>query len=673
MSAVGTHSRFRTDIEGLRAIAVGGVIAYHFGLAELPGGFVGVDVFFVISGYLITRQILDEIDRRHAVDLWAFYARRARRLLPASIFVILATLAAGYFILAPSEQELYAKGALYASTYIINLWLIRWSLDYFAQDASSNPFIHFWSLSVEEQFYLAWPALLLFFTWLRPGRRSLIVLLSLAAAISFALCAWLTEVSQPWAFYLSPLRAWEFALGGIASTAFSRDRGGRLSPVLPVMGWCGLALIGWSYWTISEKAPFPGFLALVPSVGAAMVLVSGICHGRGGPRTLLSLPPFQWTGRLSYSLYLWHWPVIVYAAMLMPGMTGIERLGCLVLTFALSAFSYLLIENPVRRSPWLMATTIRSLGLAALLTATGAVFAYANSRIAVDSETPVLRRIAGDAELPSTVRQKDPSCVVTLQESEPKACVFGAPSSANTVVLFGDSHADHWSTPLIEIANEEGFRLVTFMKSSCRATRMTSYSDKLRRKFTECNEWREKAIRRIIAMKPQMVIISQFSIGNLEGEIADPAQIPARKRQWAEGLRSTIGEFGKAGIETVYLRDVPTHDAYIDKCVARALWQQRSPSICDTPREEAADDADAATERRVISGIEKARYVDLTNLFCGEQFCHAMIGGMIAFRDRHHLATPFAASLAGPLEHAIFTKESSVADADAPRRGNRPM
>ncbi|MGN6464541.1 MAG: acyltransferase family protein [Rhizobiaceae bacterium] len=668
MSAVGSHTPFRTDIEGLRAIAVGGVIAYHFGVAQLPGGFVGVDVFFVISGYLITRHILDEIERRGAIDLWAFYARRARRLLPASIFVILATLVAGYFVLAPSEQQLYAKGAFYASTYIINLWLIRWSLDYFAQDASSNPFIHFWSLSVEEQFYLAWPALLLFFTWLRPGRRSLVLLLALAAAISFSLCAWLTEVAQPWAFYLSPLRAWEFALGGIASTAFRRDDGPRPSPVLPLIGWLGVALIGWSYLEISEKAPFPGFLALVPTLGAAMVLASGIHRGRGGPRRLLSLPPLQWTGRLSYSLYLWHWPVIVYAAMLLPEMTGVQRLACLGLTFALSTLSYFLIENPMRRSPWLMAATTRSLGLAALLTATGAVLAYADARMAAGNETPLQRRIARSAELPSTVRQTDPSCVVTLLESEPKACAFGAKSSARTVVLFGDSHADHWSTPLISIAKQDDFRLVTFLKSSCRATRMTSFSDKLRRKFTECDEWRESAIKRILAMKPQMVIISQFSIGNLEGEVADPAQIPERKRQWVEGLRSTIGEFSKAGINTVYLRDVPTHNAFIDKCVARALWQGRKPSVCDTPRVQAADDADAATERAVIAGIAKARYVDLTDLFCDEKSCHAMIDGMVAFRDRHHLATPFAAALAGRLERAIFETANSVADAGAAKR-----
>ena len=193
MSAVAASRSFRPDIEGLRALAVLGVIAFHFGAIGLPGGFVGVDIFFVISGYLITRHLQQEIATRGTVNLWAFYARRARRLLPASLFVILVTLLAGYFILAPAEQELYSKGALFASTYMINVWLIRWSLDYFAPDATSNPFIHFWSLSVEEQFYLAWPALLLLFAWLRPGKRGLFLLMAAVAAVSFALCAWLTQ------------------------------------------------------------------------------------------------------------------------------------------------------------------------------------------------------------------------------------------------------------------------------------------------------------------------------------------------------------------------------------------------------------------------------------------------------------------------------------------------
>jgi hypothetical protein len=268
------------------------------------------------------------------------------------------------------------------------------------------------------------------------------------------------------------------------------------------------------------------------------------------------------------------------------------------------------------------------------------------------------------------VRQTDESCVADLQTVKPKSCVFGSPASDKTVVLFGDSHADHWSTPLIEIARKEGFRLVTYMKSSCRATRMTTYNIKLRRDYTECDEWREQAMKEIIAMKPQMVVISQLSIGHLDEEISDPSEYTVRKKQWAEGIASTAGALSDAGIDVVYLRDVPTHKSYIDKCVARALWQKRDPSVCDTPRAEAVDDADAKTEREIIARIENARYVDMTDLFCNETSCQAMIGGMLTFRDRHHIATPYAASLAAPMEQAVFGNRTAQAhNVDAAKDG----
>ncbi|KXF75125.1 acyltransferase [Paramesorhizobium deserti] len=657
MSAIIAEPKsFRPDIEGLRALAVLGVIAFHFGVTDLPGGFVGVDVFFVISGYLITKHLLQEIDRRGTVDLLTFYARRARRLLPASIFVILVTLFAGYFILAPSEQQLYSKGALFASTYVINLWLIRWSLDYFAPDASNNPFIHFWSLSVEEQFYLVWPALLLLLVRVRADRRSLFIMMAGIAAISFAACAWLTDVSQPWAFYFSPFRAWEFALGGLAAMTLSESWAKR-SAISPLLGWAGLALILGTYLTVSEEDPFPGFIALAPAMGTVMVLLSGMRESRVAPKNILAMAPFQWTGKLSYSLYLWHWPVIVYAAMLMPDMSIVQRLACLALTFVLSIISYHLVENPIRRNAWLVAGTGRSIGLAAILTVSGAALAYGNAKFAGRNFNPEQQLIATSAERSSSVRQTDESCVADLETVKPRPCVFGASMSDKTVVLFGDSHADHWSTPLIEIAKKEGFRLITYMKSSCRATRMTTYNIKLRRDYTECDDWREQAIKEIIAMKPQMVIVSQLSISHLDEEISDPSEYPLRKQQWAEGITSTAEELSDVGIDVVYLRDVPTHKSYIDKCVARALWQKREPSVCDTPRAEAMDDADAKTEREIIARVENARYVDMTDLFCSETTCQAMIDGKLTFRDRHHIATPYAASLAAPMERAVFENQ----------------
>ena len=660
MSAVAASRSFRPDIEGLRALAVLGVVAFHFGATGLPGGFVGVDIFFVISGYLITRHLQQEIATRGTVNLWAFYARRARRLLPASLFVILVTLIAGYFILAPAEQELYSKGALFASTYMINVWLIRWSLDYFAPDAASNPFIHFWSLSVEEQFYLAWPALLLLFAWLRPGKRGLFVLMAAVAAVSFALCAWLTQVSQPWAFYFSPLRAWEFAFGGLASMTLL-DEWARRSRIAPVIGWLGVALIAGAYLMVSEEFAFPGFIALVPAAGSVMVLLGGVQGSRVGPNAILALGPAQWVGKLSYSLYLWHWPVAVYAAMLVPEMTGLHIALLVLLTFALSLFSYHLIENPIRRNGWLIAGTVRSLGFAALVTTTGAAIAYASATLAARNlnADPQQRMIAESATRPSFVRQTDPECVADLLTVEPKPCVFGATSSKETVVLFGDSHADHWSTPLVQIANKDSFRLVTFMKSSCRATRITTRVWRLKRTYTECDDWRELALKQIIAMKPNMVIISQFAISNMYLEVIDQSEYAGRRKEWAAGVKWTVEALGNAGIPVVFIRDVPFNKRYVDKCVARALWQGRDSSVCDASRAAAMSDADSAIERDIIAKISNARYVDLTNLFCDATHCHAMIDGQLAFRDRHHIAAPYAASLADPLERAIFMTGAS--------------
>ncbi|UVK37807.1 acyltransferase [Mesorhizobium sp. AR10] len=649
---------FRPDIEGLRALAVTGVIAFHFGLTSLPGGFTGVDIFFVISGYLITKHLLGEIGETGRLNLWRFYARRARRLLPAALFVILATLVAGYFILSPAEQSLYSKGAMFASAYMINLWLIRWSFDYFAADATNNPFIHFWSLSVEEQFYLAWPALLLLAAWLRPGRRTAILVIGLAGIVSFAACVWLTAVAQPWAFYFSPLRAWEFAAGGLATMApakFWRDR-----PLLATgQALIGLALIAWAYLMVSEESPFPGVIALVPVVGTVLVLLSGSGAGQSAaqnlPNAFLSLPPMQWLGKLSYSLYLWHWPVIVYAAMLVPDLSSLQRLACAALTLALSAFTYRFIENPIRRNGWLMAGAARALVPAAVLTGAGVIAAYGNARFADHNFSPEQRSIAQSAAQNSTVRASNVDCVLDFATVQPKPCVFGPRNTERSVVLFGDSHADHWSTPLIAAAANNNFQVVTYLKSSCRASRVTTWNWRMKRDYTECDEWRAQSIKDIIALHPQLVVISEFSMGNVMRESPDELKHANWDEEWRDGLRWTLEAFSRAGIKVAVIRDVPYNGSYVDKCVARALWRGQQPAACDTPRATAANDEIAAVERDIVRGTPNATYIDMTNKFCDQTTCHVFIDGMLAFRDRHHLATPFAQSLEPAVERALFS------------------
>lgn len=644
---------FRPDIEGLRAIAVSGVIAFHFGMSDLPGGFIGVDIFFVISGYLITRHLMQEIGRSGTVDLWRFYGRRARRLLPASLLVIATTLAAGYFILAPSEQQLYAKGALFASSYVINLWLLRWSFDYFAADTASNPFLHFWSLSVEEQFYLLWPAFLLLVAWFRPGARGIALILGVVALVSFGVSAWMTSESQPWAFYFSPLRAWEFAVGGLVSLVVAERwaSGFRFSPV---MGWTGIALIAVAYLSVSETDPFPGFIALLPVAGTAMLLLSGARKSAVGPASLLSLPPFQWTGKLSYSLYLWHWPVIVYATILWPDLTLAGRLACLAVTVGLSFLSYRYVENPVRSNGWLSAGSLRSLGLAALLTSLGVTLSFGAAQIAARSVGPEQKLIADSAARSSSARQIDSACVASLEQTKPRSCSLGASKPQKTIVLFGDSHADHWSTPLAKIAETNNWRLVTYLKSSCSVAAVPTWNVRLMRAYSECDAWRQTAMKEIASLKPDAVIVSQFSYSYVENDVNGGLKHLVSRDVWAGGLRASLAALRKTGAEVVLLRDVPVHKSYLDRCVARSLWQGRSSTVCDTPRREAIDERVSKTEQVASAGLDGVRYVDLTELFCNDTTCPAMIGGKLTFRDRHHIATPFAATLAGSMQRAIF-------------------
>lgn len=670
---------FRPDIQGLRALAVGGVVAYHFGLTALPGGFAGVDIFFVISGWLITTHLMGELAETGRLDLWRFYARRARRLLPAAMSVILATLAAGYFILSPQEQALYSHGAIYASAYTINLWLLRWSFDYFASDAASNPFIHFWSLSVEEQFYLVWPALLMLAAWLRPGRRMAVAVIAVAGLASFCACLWLTSLSPSWAFYFSPLRAWEFAAGGLATLlprAFLQHR------LRAMQGWLGLALIATAYLCLSEDLPFPGWYALLPVAGTVLVLLSGAGGEQAGgwrfpsPAAWLSLAPLQWVGTLSYSLYLWHWPVIVYAGMLVPDLGLWQRLGCAALALALSALTYRLIENPARHVDWLAAAAriLRfntgrhndstaakprrlhpglALAPALALTAAGAAVAYASAHLAKRNIDPAQRGIEQAAEQPSAARAVDGSCLLDFHAVKPKPCSFGPADAAHTIVLFGDSHADHWSTPLVEAASRNDTKVVTYLKSSCRASRLPTFSTVLKRDYTECDAWRERAIAEIIRRKPRLVVISEFSIGNLTRDMP-AASRSAETARWQAGLRSTLQTFSQAGVETAVIRDTPISDSFADSCVARALWWREPPSRCDTPRTQAANDTAAAQERAVVESVPDTLYVDLTDRFCNSAMCHVFIGGKLAFRDRHHLATAFAETLEAPLEKALF-------------------
>jgi peptidoglycan/LPS O-acetylase OafA/YrhL len=358
---------FRPDIEGLRAVAVLLVLVYHAKFPLFGGGFIGVDVFFVLSGFLITSLLLRELSSTGTVSLANFWARRARRLLPASGLVILATLIASRFMLDGLSQAELARDAIAACTFVVNIRFVAVGTDYLTSQLPPSPLLHFWSLAVEEQFYLVWPGLLLVLVrFMRLGRRALGAVVAVMWFASFAACVWLTTRSQPWAFFMLPTRAWELLTG--AALAFIGGSVAMRRQQRALLGWIGLIVIVVCGVVFSDSMHFPGWVAAIPVLATALVVNAGAV---AGPVRILRAAPLQWIGARSYAIYLWHFPMLILAAREWGPLSVGARLGILVLSVAVSAVSFHVVENPVRHSTALAASPSRSLVMGAWIALAG--------------------------------------------------------------------------------------------------------------------------------------------------------------------------------------------------------------------------------------------------------------------------------------------------------------
>ena len=430
-SVAPAHADRRGDIEGLRAVAVMLVVLFHASIGGVPGGFVGVDVFFVISGFLITGLLLRERTASGTISLSSFYARRARRLLPAAALVLVVTLIASLILLPPLLIPGVATDTAAAALYVSNMGFAVQATDYFAVGQAPSPILHFWSLGVEEQFYLFWPAIVLLVTRgaIRPGRRVGVTVIAIAAA-SFVFALWLTSAAEPWAFFSLPTRAWELALGGSLAVA-----GTRLSlipeRVAAAAGWVGLALIVVAGIVLNETTPFPGTAALLPTVGAALVILSGAQATAFGPARLLGTALPRFLGRISYSLYLWHWPVLVLPAI----AAGVplplsERVGLVVLSIALAAATSRWVEDPFRRGRFIGTIPRRNLAMAGALTV-----AVAMTCVGVNTSVAASMRGTGTASTPAANSQTLDSILNALGSEAPATPGGGAsPTAAVTPV-----------------------------------------------------------------------------------------------------------------------------------------------------------------------------------------------------------------------------------------------
>lgn len=642
---------FRPDVDGLRAVAIVLVVAYHAHLPKVGGGFVGVDVFFVISGYLITRNLLTEADSTGRIALRTFWAKRVRRLAPALGLVVLATLVASVAVLPLLRWDDVARDAAASATYVSNIVFAADTSGYFATDAPESPLLHTWSLSVEEQFYLVWPLLVLACAWLvrrRPHRLGAV--LALAFGVSFvasaALSVVLTTRSPTWAFYMLPTRAWEFAAAGLLAVATLP--GWTRTPVARwVASGAGLGLVLYAGTQLSATTAYPGLWPLLPVAGTLLLIAAGDPGPEGAspalPSRVLAAPPLQWLGRLSYSWYLWHWPAMVLAVAAVGEDTTRVRTAAGVATLGLAHLTYHHYENPVRFSSRLTASTRRSFLAGAALTslvllAAGAVVLQADRRAQGDDLQARLARAVEELPARDCVEQ------ATTPAGTPY-CVAGDPASDTTVLLVGDSHAGHWVVAFDEAARRAGVRLAWRWRGACPAVPMAVGAgvNSGEGEQAACRDHQRQVEALLTELDPDAVVLAHSNDYASRMRSSDGAPVPPAERPqvWAAALRQRVEGLRAAGIPVGLVVDNPVlaHDP--NACVAR----EDAVEPCEPSLQESLHRTRAVRRAEVAVAEELGMpTLDVNDVLCDDRRCALEVDGQLVYADRGHLTEGFTTS-----------------------------
>jgi peptidoglycan/LPS O-acetylase OafA/YrhL len=705
---------FRPDVEGLRGVAVLAVVLYHAAFPGLTGGFVGVDVFFVISGFLITGLLWQELITTGTVGLARFYGARARRLLPAGITVLAVVVVASAWLLPSLRARSVLGDALASVVYAGNYRFALRGTDYLAADGAASPFQHYWSLGVEEQFYLLWPALLIGTVWTArharglpsrggahrrvvPGPPVTPVMLAVlgVALVSVMVSLHWTYTAGPWAFFSLPSRGWELAIGGLIALSVPLCR--QLPSALAALaGWAGLALILLACVRLGSSTPYPGVAALLPVLGTALVIASGCAQPHKGVGLALTQRPLRQLGRYSYSWYLWHWPVLVFAPVVTGQTLGLEaRAVAVAVSAGLAVLTTHAVEDPVRFAPCLRQCPARSLLLGGATTAIGltatllaflavpipvgsgaaahaprlstaaapptpsaqsgrrltprlaaalspvqeltaqvqAIVAASTDTQAVPSNlTPSLADAAADKALPF-----QDGCLLTWTATYQGSCAYGDTTSSTTVALIGDSHATQWFPTLEHIAHQRHWRLETFTKTTCPLlVDLPTHSPYLGREYTECEQWRTEILQRIQVQRPALVILG------MSRRYAQDFHFTTYGPPWLTSLTRTVAHIHATGATVLVLGPIPDPLTSVPTCLSAHL---DSANACGPDRTSALNTA-GITAEQAATAAGGGYYADLTSLFCSPSRCPVIVGNNLVFRDDNHLTTSYARWLA---------------------------
>ena len=607
------------QIQGLRALAALLVTIFHARL--MPGGFIGVDIFYVISGYLITGLIIREIDKTGRLDLNLFYQRRIKRLLPTSVFVLFVTALVGMFVLPPITRDALGRDLFAAAAYISNYLFAWWQNDYQNLNATPSPFIHYWSLAVEEQFYVVWPIFILFLS--RYGKKVILNGVAIVTALSLLLSIYQTQTSPIWAFYSLPTRAWELGVGALLlfiPEKYLRNR------YFPWLGVIGIAIASINF---DESTAFPGINALLP-VAATAVLIGTIPIWPRFFNDLSNNRLAQWLGAISYPLYLWHWPALVLPSSALGRPLRIrERIFCILLTVVLAHLTSKFVEQPLRHRNWsgkkvygfFAATTAISLLAAVVISST------ASSIISVKG-TNYRFDLNKVIEKPSVYGD---GCHVNYGEDKSGKCTYGEIGSKTKIVLYGDSHAAQWFPTLEALAREKGFELISLTKSACSSVD-SPRPDQGAFKNSDCEKWRENSIQRIQKIKPAAVIVSSFQY------FTPPSGYSSKTQWWNDGQRRLLADLQGSSRNLIYISDTPRPLRDIPNCLA-----SRDSHTCDSTEK---------TPNLIINGFKQ---IDPTPWLCSS-FCPAIQDGYVVYRDGSHISVEAALALKRKLEAALKDK-----------------
>jgi peptidoglycan/LPS O-acetylase OafA/YrhL len=621
----------RLDIQALRAAAVLMVVIFHLWPNRLPGGFAGVDVFFVISGFLISSALFKELADSGRIAVASFWAKRIRRLLPAAVFVITLTVIASFVVPVFTRQQFFGE-AIASTFYFENWFLAANAADYFAAEAS--PFQHYWSLAVEEQFYIFWPLALMVAALIlkRKTLRTMPVFLVTITAISFCYSLYLSYAEPNLAYFTTFGRVWEFGLGAIVAILGHRARLTELGRTLMSLG--GFAAILASALLLNESMNFPGWVALIPALGTAAVLLAGLQALPTRLDRLYGLRPIAFTGAISYSLYLWHWPLIV----ILPWATGYqpraaELVAVLAASYLLAWLTKKLIEDRFRTMPALVSRGPRPTYVLAAA-ASSAVLALSLvagilttvQLASADSRTQTLDRAKNDTADPFS------ECMTEPEAIDIKLCVYGRVGADYRVLLVGDSHAAMHLGAWKLMAERGAFELNLAYKASC-SFNLEERSDSARGQ--SCEQWNIDLQKQFAEDKPyDLVLTSHFTT------VRATQRAGQSIAETVKGFKDAWAPLQARGSTVVAIRDGVNMDKQMRHC-----WET---SVYDATKcEMARDDAFIADlSMRAASSPPGALTMDFTDLYCPNGKCPAMIDGVYVYRDSSHISLLFSQQMA---------------------------